>query len=62
MGTLNVRSMTARGRELEDKIKRRKVDVLLHRKQSGKRVKQGILDVAANCSKMELVEEEMGLG
>ena len=45
VGTLNIGTMTGRGRELADMMERRNVDILSYKKLSGKRVKQGTLEV-----------------
>ena len=60
VGTLNTGTMTGRGRELVDMMERRNVDILCLRKQSGKGVNLGTLEVAANYSTMKLMEEKMG--
>ena len=60
MGTLNIRTMSGMGRELEDVLERRNVNICAYRKQSGKGVKQGTLKMAANYSTMEQMAEEIG--
>ena len=46
--TLNIETMTVRGRELADMMERRNVKYCAYRKQSEKGVKQEILEVDAN--------------
>ena len=60
LGTLNIGTMTGRERELADMMEQRNVDILFYRKQSGKGVKQGTLEVDANYFTTELMEEKMG--
>ena len=58
VGTLNIRTMTGRGRELADMMERRNVDI--YRKQSGKVIKQKTLEVDTKYFTTELMEEKMG--
>ena len=62
VGTLNIGTMTGRGKELADMMERKDVDILClrYRKQSGKEVKQETLEVNANYFTTELMEEKMG--
>ena len=60
VGTLNIRTMTGRGRELADMMERRNETYCAYRKQSEKVVKQGTLEVDAKYFTMELIEKKMG--
>ena len=57
VGTLNIGTMTGSGRELADMMERWNIDILCLQEKSGKGVKRGTLEVAANYSTMELMEE-----
>ena len=60
VGTLNIGTMTGRGRELADMMERRNVDILCLQETKGKGVKQRTLEVDANYFTTELMEEKMG--
>ena len=60
VGTLNIGTMTGRGRELADMMKQRNVDILCLQETKWKRVKRGTLEVAANYFTTEWMEKEMG--
>ena len=62
VGTLYIGTMTRRGRELEDIMERRNVDILCQQETKGKGVKQGTLEVDANYFTTDLMEEKMGYG
>ena len=59
-GTLSIKTITGRGRELADIMEQRNVDICAYSKQSGKGLKRGTLEVDANYSKMGLMEQKMG--
>ena len=62
VGTLNIGTMTGRGRELADMMERRNVDILClqETRWKGSRLKQETLEVDAKYSTTELMEEKMG--
>ena len=60
VGTLNIGTMTGRGRELADLMERRNVDILCLQETKWKGVKQGTLEVDANYFTTDLMEEKMG--
>ena len=65
VGTLNIGTMAGRRRKQADMMERRNVDTeyCTYRKQSGKGVKRGILEVAAaNYFTTELMEEKNEIG
>ena len=59
VGTLNIGTMTGRGRELADMMERRNVDIYsAYKKLSGKGVKQGTLEVDVKYFTTELMEKK----
>ena len=61
IGTVNIGTMTGRGRELADMMVLKMWIYCAYREQSGKRVKRGTMEVAANCSTTEQMEKN-GIG
>ena len=60
VGTLNVGTMTGKGRELADMMERRKVDILcVQERPSGWGVRLGASEVVSNCSTMVWMGGEM---
>ena len=59
VGTLNIGTMTGRGRKLADMMDRRNVDNLCLQETKWKGVKRGTLRMATNYFTTELMEEEM---
>ena len=58
VGTLNIGTMTGRGRELEDMMERRNVDILCLQETKWKVVKQGTLEVDVKYITMKLMEKK----
>ena len=60
VGTLNIGTMTGRGRELTDMMERRNVDILCLQETKWKGSKQRTLELDVKYFTTELMEEKMG--